>query len=165
MLITNFQITNKALSSTNFGSNTGVAVGFWVPKRVQIITATIEVTVIATNPTTSEFAIYSVENGVPTTRLFHFTYNMTVTGLYVFTFPANTILEPGLYAWATSQSIIAGYRTFNLTDQIFGMNVAVGQNPFINGKSCTTAGLPSTYVVSANYFNPVPNCNFEIIVL
>lgn len=166
MINTNFQITNKTISALNLGSNAGLAVGFCISKAVQINFARLEITAVATNPTPADFAIYNVDNGIPTTRLFSFPYNITTTGMYTFNFPANTTLQPGIYAWATTQTIIAGYRVMALPDQIFGLtNTGGSNNVMIHAKSCTTIDLPSTFSVSANYFGNVPNCIFNITQL
>jgi hypothetical protein len=166
MINTNFQITNKTVSTLNLGSNAGLAVGFWIPKRVQINFARLEITAVATNPTPADFAIYNVDNGIPTTRLFSFPYNITTTGMYTFNFPANTILQPGIYAWATTQTIISGYRVIALPDQIFGLtNNGGNNNVMIHAKSCTTIDLPATFSVSADHFGNVPNCIFNITQL
>jgi hypothetical protein len=165
MLNTNFQRTNKTITTQNFGSNSGIAVGFYIPKRVQVNTAQIEVTGISTNPTPAEFAIYLVSNGEPTTRLHHFTFSIVATGIYQFSFTASTFFEPGIYAWALTQTIIIGYRCITAPDNIFGLTTSINANNImISGKNSAGVGLPATYSTSSNNFALVPNCIFNITI-
>lgn len=53
---TSFFINNKKATSTNFGSGSGVAVP---PRKTRILNSRIEVTAIATNPSNSNWSIYS----------------------------------------------------------------------------------------------------------
>lgn len=161
---TNFQVSNKTITTQNFGSGGSVAVGFSIPKKVRLNTAQIEVTGISTNPTSAQFALYDVVNGEPKNQLYLFNYSIVATGIYQFTFPPNTFLNPGIYAWATNQTIIIGYRCITSPDNVFGLiNTISANNIMITGKN-STSGLTNPFIVSSNSFALVPNCIFNITV-
>lgn len=157
---TSFFINNKKASSTNFGSGSGVAVAILVPRKTRILNSRIEVTSIATNPTNCDFAIYNVESGEVTSRLFYQSFPVTATGLY--TFVTNLDLEPGIYAYAITQDIILGYRTVDTSDNGFGCDPTMGIDFMINAKSYAGFTLSNPFGSTANYGSAVPVSIFEI---
>jgi len=157
---TSFQSPSRNVGTTNFGSLAALVTPFMVNREVTILNSRLECTVIATNPTNCEFAIYDVINGVVTNRLFRQVFQVTATGLY--TFPTNITLQPGIYAWATTQDIILGWRSFTLPENTLGVEPNMGVNVFISGKSKTSNTLLNPFGTQANYTSNLPLAIFEI---
>jgi len=157
---TSFQSPSRNVGTTNFGSGAALVTPFMVNREVTILNSRLECTVIATNPTNCEFAIYDVINGVVTNRLFRQVFQVTATGLY--TFPTNITLQPGIYAWATTQDIILGWRSFTLPENTLGVEPNMGVNVFISGKSKTSNTLLNPFGTQANYTSNLPLAIFEI---
>jgi hypothetical protein len=88
-------------------------------------------------------SIYNIAAGKATDRIFYTTYTISGTGIY--TFPVNLDLQPGVYAYATNQEIIQGYRAIQKPDNIFGVAPALGSDPYIIGKYFSVLGLPDPY--------------------
>ena len=165
-VLTSFQRSPKTTSSQNYGGGTSFAVGINVEKDTTIINAYLEITAVAVNPTPASFALYEVVDGVVGARLFEYSYAITTTGIY--TIPVNLDLTAGIYAYATTQDIIAGYRCIDKTDNVFGIVSTMGANSFINSKLINVlTPLPNPYPVGqANDFtNPVPLVIFETQLL
>jgi|688.fasta_scaffold97346_3 hypothetical protein len=159
---TSFQSPSRNVGTTNFGSGGALAVPFMVNREVTILNSRLECTGISTNPTNCEFAIYDVISGVVTNRLFRQVFQVTATGLY--TFPTNITLQPGIYAWATTQDIILGWRSFTLPENALGVAPTMGTNVFISGKSKASNTLPNPYGTQADNFGNLPLAIFEITI-
>jgi hypothetical protein len=159
---TSFQSPSRNVGTTNFGSGVALAVPFMVNRQVTILNSRLECTGISTNPTNCEFAIYDVINGVVTNTLFSQVFQVTATGLYTFT--TNLTLQPGIYAWATTQDIILGWRSFTLPENALGVAPTMGTNVFISGKSKASNTLPNPYGTQADNFGNLPLAIFEITI-
>jgi hypothetical protein len=157
---TSFQTSTRSVSSTNFGSGSGIAVPFYVNKSVTILNSKIECTGISTNPTNCEFGIYDVITGTVSNRLFHQVFQVSGTGLYTFT--TNLTLQPGIYAYALTQDIILGWRSFTVSNNGLGVDSNIGANVFISGKSKASNNTPNPYGTQSNYNSNMPLAIFEI---
>jgi len=157
---TSFQTSTRSVSSTNFGSGSGIAVPFYVNKSVTILNSKIECTGISTNPTNCEFGIYDVITGTVSNRLFHQVFQVSGTGLYTFT--TNLTLQPGIYAYALTQDIILGWRSFTVSNNGLGVDSNIGANVFISGKSKASNNTPDPYGTQSNYNSNMPLAIFEI---
>lgn len=159
---TSFQSPSRNVTSTNYGSGAAHAIPFVVNREVTILNSRLECTAIATNPTNCEFALYDVIDGVVTNRLFRQQFQVTATGLY--TFPTNITLQPGIYAWAVTQDIILGWRSFTLPVQALGVEPTMGTGVFISGKAKTTNFLLNPFGTQTNHTGNIPLAIFEITV-
>jgi hypothetical protein len=157
---TSFQTSTRSVSSTNFGSGSGIAVPFYVNKSVTILNSKIECTGISTNPTNCEFGIYDVITGTVSNRLFHQVFQVSGTGLYTFT--TNLTLQPGIYAYALTQDIILGWRSFTVSNNGLCVDSNIGDNVFISGKSKASNNTPNPYGTQSNYNSNMPLAIFEI---
>jgi hypothetical protein len=159
---TSFNTSTRTVSSNNYGSGVGIAVPIYVNKEVTILNSRLECSAIAVNPTNCEFAIYEVTTGTVTNRLFHQTFQASGTGLYTFT--TNLTLQPGVYAYAVSQDIIIGWRSFEVSNNGFGVDSNMGASTFITGKSKSSNNTPNPYGTQSNYNGVMPLAIFEIQV-
>jgi hypothetical protein len=164
---TSFQMDAKAVSTTNLGSNSAYAVGFNVPVATRIKNAQIECTVWVGN-VNAEFALYKVENGIATERIYRDDYLITGTGFY--SFVVNLDLAAGNYAYAVNQDLIMGYRTISNPDNIFGVDPLGGANVYPWAKTAIVAAvpfLPDPFPVGQTNYNltAVPLAIFEIEII
>ena len=157
---TSFQTSVRTVSSVNYGSGGAIVVPFYVNKTVTILNSKIECSLIAVNPTNCEFAIYDVISGTVTNRLFHQTFQVTGTGL--FTFSTNLTLQPGIYAYATTQDIILGWRSFTLPNSVLGVNSNMGTDTFISAKTQASNNLLNPFGSQTNNNSNCPLAIFEI---
>jgi hypothetical protein len=158
---TSFQTSVRTTSSTNYGSGGAMAVPFYVNKTVTILNCSIECSLIAVNPTNCEFAIYDVISGTVTNRLYHQTFQITGTGIVTFS-SVNLTLQPGIYAYATTQDIILGWRSFTLPNSVLGVNSNMGTDTFISAKTQVSNNLLNPFGSQTNNNSNCPLAIFEI---
>ena len=158
---TSFQTSVRTVSSVNYGSAGAVAVQFYVNKTVTILNCSIECSLIAVNPTNCEFAIYDVISGTVTNRLYHQTFQITGTGIVTFS-SVNLTLQPGIYAYATTQDIILGWRSFTLPNSVLGVNSSMGTDTFISAKTQVSNNLLNPFGSQTNNNSNCPLAIFEI---
>jgi hypothetical protein len=158
---TSFQTSVRTTSSTNYGSGGAMAVPFYVNKTVTILNCSIECSLIAVNPTNCEFAIYDVISGTVTNRLYHQTFQITGTGIVTFS-SVNLTLQPGIYAYATTQDIILGWRSFTLPNSVLGVNSSMGTDTFISAKTQASNNLLNPFGSQTNNNSNCPLAIFEI---
>lgn len=136
---TSFQRDAKTPANVNLGSNSAYAVGINIKAKTRIKNARIYISTFVGN-NAAEFALYKVENGIATTQIFREAFNMTAGGAY--TFAVNLDLEPGNYAYATNHSLITGFLCINNTDNVFGVNPAMGTTMYPLAKQATVLSTP-----------------------
>jgi len=158
---TSFQTSVRTVSSVNYGSAGAVAVPFYVNKTITILNCSIECSLIAVNPTNCEFAIYDVISGTVTNRLYHQTFQITGTGIVTFS-SVNLTLQPGIYAYATTQDIILGWRSFTLPNSVLGVNSNMGTDTFISAKTQVSNNLLNPFGSQTNNNSNCPLAIFEI---
>ncbi len=148
---TSFQKSSKFTSVSGVNRQINIAsgqifiVGFIVEEPVRILNVKFEIT--SFNGANGYFGMYNVENvagnTLPTTRFFDVSYTINANGIY--TFPVNIDLQPGVYSYAFNQSVINGYRAFELPDNVFGVKSTMGLTTYITGyyKNLIGLGIPN----------------------